>query len=56
MKTPFISSPIGALIGYFVAKESGLTGFWEIMGLAVLGMMAAWLVVRKIGDKFASGS
>lgn len=51
MKTPFISSPVGALIGYFVAKECGLTGFWELMGFAIFGMIAAWFVVRKIGDK-----
>jgi hypothetical protein len=52
LRSPFISSPIGAILGFFGAKAIGWTGFWETMGLVVVGMVLAWFVVKKAGEKF----
>lgn len=52
MKSPFLSSPIGAIVGLFGAKSMGLTGFWETMGLVIVGMIVAWFIVKKAGEKF----
>ena len=51
MKTPFLSSPIGAAVGLFGAKAIGLTGFWETMGLVLLSMILAFFIVKKASEK-----
>jgi ABC-type phosphate/phosphonate transport system permease subunit len=52
VKSPFISSPIGAILGYFGAKAVGWTGFWETMAMVVVGMVLAWVAMKKVGEKF----
>lgn len=52
MKSPFISSPVGAVLGFIGARVLGWSGFWETMGLVVVGMVVAWFVMKKVGEKF----
>jgi hypothetical protein len=54
VKSPFISSPIGALLGYFGARAAGVTGFWETMGLVALGMIVLWFVIKRVASIFTS--
>ncbi len=53
MKTPFVTSPIGAIVGFIGAKAAGVTDFWAMMGLVIVGMAVAWFAAKKAGEKFS---